>query len=111
GSIMLPAMVDYGYLKRFGVGVIATSGELGMRVPPVIILVLYGVSTDTSIGALFMAGIVPGVILALMLAAVTWFDAWRNGYPKMPKATFRQQVKAFRESFWGLALIAIVLGG
>ena len=104
GSIMMPAMVDYGYPRRFGVGVISTSGALG-------ILVLYGVSTNTSIGALFMAGIVPGVILALMLAAVTWFVAWRNGYPRMKRATLGQQWSAFRESVWGLALIGIVLGG
>ncbi len=75
GSIMMPAMVDHGYPKRFGVGVISTSGALGILVPPSIILVLYGVSTNTSIGALFMAGIVPGVLLALMLAAVTFFVA------------------------------------
>ena len=60
GSIMMPAMVEHGYPRRFGVGVISTSGALGILVPPSIILVLYGVSTNTSIGALFMAGIVPG---------------------------------------------------
>jgi C4-dicarboxylate transporter, DctM subunit len=111
GSIMMPAMVDYGYPRRFGVGVIATSGALGILVPPSIILVLYGVSTNTSIGALFMAGIVPGILLALMLAGVTWFVAWRNNYPRMKRATLGQQFKAFRESLWGLLLIFIVLGG
>src|SRR6202789_132592 len=111
GSIMMPAMVEHGYPKRFGVGVISTSGALGILVPPSIILVLYGVSTNTSIGALFMAGIVPGIMLALMLAAVTWFIARRNDYPRMPKATFGQQLRAFRESVWGLLLIGIVLGG
>src|SRR6185312_13404822 len=111
GSIMMPAMVDHGYPRRFGVGVISTSGALGILVPPSIILVLYGVSTNTSIGALFMAGIVPGIILALMLAAVTWFIARRNDYPRMPRATFAQQWTAFRESVWGLLLIVIVLGG
>src|SRR6267378_2964721 len=111
GSIMMPAMVDYGYPRRFGVGVIATSGALGILVPPSIILVLYGVSTNTSIGALFMAGIVPGIMLASMLAVVTWFIAWRNGYPRMQRATFMEQWTAFRESVWGLLLIVIVLGG
>jgi C4-dicarboxylate transporter, DctM subunit len=111
GSIMMPAMVDYGYPRRFGVGVISTSGALGILVPPSIILVLYGVSTNTSIGALFMAGIVPGIVLALMLAAVTWFVAWRNGYPRMPRATFGQQFAAFRDRLWGILLIGIVLGG
>src|ERR1700692_4239611 len=111
GSSMMPAMVDYGFPRRFGVGVIATSGALVILCPPSIILVLYGVSTNTSIGALFMAGIVPGVILASMLAAVTWFVAWRHGYPRAPKATVGEQFKAFRESVWGLSLIGIVLGG
>src|SRR5207237_480874 len=111
GSLMMPAMVEHGYPRRFGVGVISTSGALGILVPPSIILVLYAMSSSTWIGALFMAGIVPGVILASMLAAVTWFVAWRNGYPRMPRADFGQQWKAFRESLWGLLLIGIVLGG
>jgi C4-dicarboxylate transporter DctM subunit len=105
------AMFAHGYPRRFGVGVISTSGALGILVPPSIILVLYGVSTNTSIGALFMAGIVPGIMLASMLAVVTWFIAWRKGYPRMRKATLGEQWTAFRESVWGLALIGIVLGG
>lgn len=111
GSIMMPAMVQHGYPRRFGVGVISTSGALGILVPPSIILVLYGVSTNTSIGALFIAGIVPGILLALMLATVTWFIAKRNDYPRMKKATLGEQFRAFRESVWGLLLIVLVLGG
>jgi C4-dicarboxylate transporter DctM subunit len=111
GSIMMPAMVEHGYPRRFGVGVISTSGALGILVPPSIILVLYGVSTNTSIGALFIAGIVPGILLALMLAAVTWFIAWRNDYPRMKRATYAERFKAFRESLWGIMLIVMVLGG
>src|ERR1700724_1049390 len=81
-SIIMPAMIEHGFPRRFGAGVITTSGALGILFPPSIILVLYGVSTNTSIGALFMAGAVPGITLATMLAAVTWFIAWRKGYPR-----------------------------
>ncbi|MGO9356077.1 MAG: TRAP transporter large permease [Xanthobacteraceae bacterium] len=111
GSIMMPAMVEHGYPRRFGVGVISTSGALGILVPPSIILVLYGVSTNTSIGALFIAGIVPGILLALMLAAVTWYIAWRRDYPRMPRASWAERGHAFRDSVWGLLLIVMVLGG
>ncbi|HLN08644.1 MAG TPA: TRAP transporter large permease subunit, partial [Xanthobacteraceae bacterium] len=86
-------------------------GALGILVPPSIILVLYGVSTNSSIGTLFIAGIVPGVMLAAMLGTVTWFVARRNNYPRLPRASWGERLHAFRESFWGLALIAIVLGG
>jgi len=111
GSIILPAMVQQGFPKRFGAGVITTSGALGILVPPSIILVLYGVSTNTSIGTLFMAGIVPGIILALMLASVTWFIAWRNNYPRLPRASWAQRLRALHDGIWGLMLVVIVLGG
>ena len=111
GSIIMPAMVDHGFPRRFGAGVIATSGALGILVPPSIILVLFGVSTNSSIGALFMAGIVPGIILAVMLGSVTWFIAWKNDYPRMRKFTWAERLKAFNDGVWGLLLIVIVLGG
>jgi C4-dicarboxylate transporter DctM subunit len=111
GTIILPAMVDNGFPKKFGAGVITTSGALGILVPPSIILVLYGVSTNMSIGSLFMAGVVPGLMLALMLGFVTWLIAWKNNYPRLPKASWRNRFIAFKDAFWGLALIAVVLGG
>jgi C4-dicarboxylate transporter DctM subunit len=111
GSIMMPAMVDQGFPRRFAAGVVTTSGALGILVPPSIILVLYGVSTNSSIGALFMAGIVPGLVLAAMLGVVTWFIAFRNNYPCMPRASWAERWHAFREGVWGLLLVIIVLGG
>ena len=111
GSIIMPAMVEQGFPKRFGAGVIATSGALGTLVPPSIILVLFGVSTNSSIGALFMAGIIPGLILAVMLAAVTWYIAWKNNYPRQPRATWGERARAFYDGIWGLMLVFIVLGG
>jgi C4-dicarboxylate transporter DctM subunit len=111
GSVIMPAMVAQGFPKRFGAGVIATSGALGILIPPSIVMVLYAVATNSSIGKLFIAGIVPGAILATMLGATTWYRAWRNGYPRMPRATFKERLHAFRESIWGLLLIVIVMGG
>ena len=67
GSIILPAMVKQGFPPRFGAGVITTSGALGILIPPSIVMVMYAVATNTSVGALFIAGIVPGLVLATML--------------------------------------------
>src|SRR6266446_5114911 len=67
GSIMLPAMVRQGFPKRFGAGVIATSGALGILIPPSIVMVIYSVATNTSVGQLFMDGVVPGLFLAPMI--------------------------------------------
>jgi C4-dicarboxylate transporter DctM subunit len=111
GSIILPAMVAEGYPRRFGAGVITTSGALGILVPPSIILVLYGVSTNSSIGNLFLAGVMPGIVLSAMLASVTFVIAKRRGYPRMPKASWGERLRAFRESAWGLFLVVMVIGG
>ncbi|KQS55058.1 C4-dicarboxylate transporter, DctM subunit [Methylobacterium sp. UNC300MFChir4.1] len=111
GSIILPAMVAEGYPRRFGAGVITTSGALGILVPPSIILVLYGVSTNSSIGNLFLAGVMPGIVLSAMLASVTFVIAKRRGYPRMPKASWAERLRAFRESAWGLFLVVMVIGG
>jgi len=111
GSIILPAMVAQGYPKRFGAGVITTSGALGILIPPSIVMVMYSVSTNTSVGALFIAGVIPGLVLAFMLGLTTWVLAKKRNYPRMPKATWGQRWKAFRESVWGLLLIVVVIGG
>ena len=111
GSIMIPAMVKQGYPKKFGVGVIATSGGLGILIPPSIVMIIYAVSTNTSVGQLFIAGIVPGVLMAAVLMLVTWLVAKKNNYPTMPRASLREVWKAFRESIWGLLIVIIVIGG
>ncbi|MEA2858537.1 MAG: C4-dicarboxylate transporter, DctM subunit [Methylobacteriaceae bacterium] len=125
GSIVMPAMVDQGFPKRFGAGVITTSGALGILIPPSIVMVIYSVATSgatvigpdghrvgsASVGQLFMAGVIPGLMLATMLGATTWYRAWRNDYPRMPRATWGERFTAFRQSVWGLLLILLVLGG
>jgi C4-dicarboxylate transporter, DctM subunit len=125
GSIILPAIVQHGYPLRFGAGVIATSGALGILFPPSINLVIFAVATSgmqphgpdgqivdsASVGQLFMAGLVPGLMLATLLGITTWYRAWRNDYPRMPRASWGECLGAFRDSFWGLFLIILVLGG
>lgn len=111
GSIILPAMVKQGFPKRFGAGVITTSGALGILIPPSIVMVIYSVSTNTSVGALFMAGVIPGLSLAFLLGLTTWWLARKNNYPRMPKASWAQRWHAFRESIWGLLLVIVVIGG
>src|SRR5207244_3918721 len=125
GAIVLPAMVQQGFPKRFGAGVITTSGALGILIPPSIVMVIFAVATggsvatgpggervlSASVGQLFMAGVVPGLILATMLGLTTFYRAWKNNYPRMPRATWADTIRTFRESVWGLLLIIIVLGG
>src|SRR3954462_1247233 len=100
GSIILPAMVKQGFPARFGAGVITTSGALGILIPPSIVMVMYSVATNTSVGALFIAGIVPGLVLATMLGLTTWWRARKNDYPRQPRATWGERWRAFRESAW-----------
>ncbi|UCV12621.1 TRAP transporter large permease subunit [Dechloromonas denitrificans] len=111
GSILLPAMVKAGFPNKFGAGVIATSGALGILIPPSIVMVMYSVATNTSVGALFMAGVIPGLALAGVLGGVTWYRAKKYDYPRQPKATWGERWKAFRASVWGLLLIVVVMGG
>jgi C4-dicarboxylate transporter, DctM subunit len=111
GSIILPAMVKQGFPKRFGAGVITTSGALGILIPPSIVMVMYSVATNTSVGQLFIAGVIPGLVLATMLGLTTWYLARKNNYPRLPKASWAERFRTFRESIWGLLLIIVVIGG
>ncbi len=111
GSILLPAMVKAGFPNKFGAGVISTSGALGILIPPSIVMVMYSVATNTSVGALFMAGVIPGLALAATLGGVTWYRARKFDYPRQPKASWGERWKSFRASVWGLLLIVVVMGG
>ena len=111
GSIMLPAMVQQGYPKRFATGVLASSGSLGILIPPSIVLIIYAVATDESTGKLFVAGIVPGFLLALLLMGVTYLYSKKHNFPTVPRAPLKEVIKSFIDAFWGIMLVVIVLGG
>src|SRR6202171_6413292 len=125
GSIILPAMVKQGFPKQFGAGVITTSGALGILIPPSIVMVMYSVATggsvaldpaghrvlSASVGQLFMAGVVPGLILASMLGATTFYRAWKNDYPRMPRASWAERLRGFRPALWGPLLVVTVARG
>ncbi|CDK99378.1 TRAP-type C4-dicarboxylate transport system, large permease component (dctM subunit) [Magnetospirillum gryphiswaldense MSR-1 v2] len=111
GSVILPAMIKQGFPRSFGAGVITTSGALGILIPPSIVMVMYAVATNSSVGALFMAGVVPGLMLATLLGVVTWYRAWKNGYPRLPKAGWGERLRTFKDASWGLMLIVVVIGG
>jgi C4-dicarboxylate transporter, DctM subunit len=111
GSIILPAMVRQGYPMRFGAGIIVCAGSLGILMLPSIPKVIYAIATNTSIGALFVAGLLPGILLTTMLCCVTWYIAKKRGYKRLPKATWGERWSTFRKSVWGLMLVVIIVGG
>jgi len=111
GGIVLPEMVRHGYPMRFGAGIITVAGSLGILMLPSIPKIVYAISTNTSIGALFVAGLLPGSLLTAMLCLVTWYLAKKRNYPYMPRASWLDSWHAFRESLWGLMLVVIIIGG
>jgi C4-dicarboxylate transporter DctM subunit len=111
GTIVIGGMVRAGYSKEMAAGVICNAGTLGILIPPSIVMVVYGAATETSVGKLFMAGVVPGIVLSLMLMAAIYARARHLDLPRQPRASLREIVAAGRESMWGLALIVIILGG
>ena len=111
GSIVIAGMVKAGYTKEFAAGVICNAGTLGILIPPSIVMVVYASATETSVGKLFMAGVIPGIVLGLMLMVAIYFRARALAIPLQPKASLREVMKAGRESIWGMLLLVIILGG
>lgn len=111
GSILIPGMIKAGYDKYFAVGVIATAGSMGILIPPSIPMIVYADAVEESVGKMFIAGILPGIMMGSMLLLVTWIVARRRKMPREPWRGFGHLFKSFMRAFWGLFLIVIVVGG
>jgi C4-dicarboxylate transporter DctM subunit len=111
GSIVIAGMVRAGYTQAFATGVIVNAGTLGILIPPSIVMIVYAEATESSVGRLFMAGVIPGILLGLCLMVAIYIAARIKKLPRQPKATFRERLVLFRDAMWGLLLIFIVMGG
>lgn len=111
GSIMFGAIMQAGYPKKYAVGTIATAGSLGILIPPSIVLIVYGVTAEVSIGRLFMAGVIPGIGLGIMMMVVTYIGAKRLGFERTEPQPFKVRLEKMKDASWGLMTIVIVIGG
>ncbi|MEL7565673.1 MAG: TRAP transporter large permease [Dehalobacterium sp.] len=111
GSIMIPAMIRQGYSNDFATATQASAGYIGVIIPPSIPMVTFGVVTGTSIGGLFMAGLIPGAVVGLSLMLVAFITAKKNGYVGEKRASVKEIYKAFKESILALLMPIIILGG
>lgn len=110
GSIMVPAMINAGYDKAFSVALLAAAGTIGVVIPPSIPFVTYGVSMNASIGKLFAAGFIPGILMGVTLIILCYIVSVRKGY-KASMENAKGRLEAIRESFWGILMPVIILGG
>ncbi|MCT7378308.1 TRAP transporter large permease [Chelativorans salis] len=111
GSSAIPQMKRFGYPRREALGVVAAGGTLGILIPPSGPMILYAIVSEASIGALFLAGIVPGVLLALIFSAYSVFSAMRRGVERPPYAGTAKILRAIRKSIWAILAPPVVMGG
>jgi C4-dicarboxylate transporter DctM subunit len=111
GSIAIAGMVRSGYPQAFGAGIVTNAGTLGILIPPSVVMVVYAAATEQSVGKLFMAGVVPGILLGLVLMVAIYIVAVKKNLPAMPRASLREWLRSGREAMWGLLLMVIILGG
>ena len=111
GSIMFVAIKEAGYPKEYAVGGITTAGSLGILIPPSVVMIVYGVTAEVSIAQLFMAGVVPGLMLGGMMIAQTYIGAKRLGFKATTPEPWSERIKKFGKAFWALLIVVVVIGG
>ena len=111
GTIVIAGMRQVGYSKEFAAGVIANAGTLGILIPPSIVMVVYASATDVSVGRMFLAGVIPGLLAGIMLMVTIYIIAKMRNLPKGDWLGWNEIFAAAREAVWGLFLIVIILGG
>jgi len=111
GSIMFGAIEAAGYPKRYAIGTIATAGSLGILIPPSIVMIVYGVTAEVSIGKLFMAGVVPGIMIGIFMMLVTYVGAVKLGFKRTTPEPTSVRFRKMGDAMWALMTIIIVIGG
>jgi tripartite ATP-independent transporter DctM subunit len=111
GSVMIPAMVQAGYPAAFAAGLTASAATIGPIIPPSIVMVIYGSMTGVSIGAMFLGGVIPGVLIGLGLMAIVWWYARQNGWERGARAPARAVLRSFLDAFWAILAPIIIVGG
>lgn len=111
GMVAFPAMVERGYDRQFTLGLLAAGGTLGILIPPSIPMILYGAVTEESVGKLFIAGIVPGLILTGIFIAYAVWRSGRGGYEPLPRAGWGERWRITRRNLWGIFLPLLIIGG
>jgi C4-dicarboxylate transporter DctM subunit len=111
GTTMINAMEQKGYGREWATGVVASSGVVGIVIPPSITMVVYGAIADTSIGDLFVGGFIPGALMGLSMMFVSWYIARKRGLPVEGRFSFPSLAKAFKDSFFALLTPVIIIGG
>lgn len=111
GVILVPAMIKSGYSPAFSAALMAASGAIGVVIPPSITFVVYGSIADTSIGDLFIAGLLPGILLGLAFAVTALLVGRKAKLTTLKRTSGKEKWKAFKDAFWGLLMPVIILGG
>ena len=111
GTIAIAGMRQVGYSKEFASGIIANAGTLGILIPPSIVMVVYAASVDVSVGRMFLAGVIPGIVAGLMLMVTIYVVARIKHLPAEPWRGASELISAGKDAFWGLFLIVIIMGG